>query len=131
MLWVPALLLLLDRHPDAHAPCPRAPRRHQGPLWSRAARFFGGRYATWLGRRRRLIVALGVALLLAELLFARRIAPPTGPIAAVPPSHNQARYVRQELRMSSDLGKLDLRVVLGLEPLDARDGAWRDGGQVP
>ena len=38
---------------------------------------------------------------------------------------------RQELRMSGDLGKVDLRVVLGLEPLDARDGAWRDGGQVP
>ena len=143
VLWLPALLLLLDRRhapratcttcapPSALVGCASCARRAPPtPLWSRSARFFAGRYATWLGRRRRLIVAVGLALLLAELAFALRVTPPTGPISAVPPWHNQARYVRQELRMNGDLGKVDLRLVFGLEPLDARDGAWRDGGHV-
>ena len=143
MLWLPALLLLLDhRHapratcttcapPSALVGCTTCARRAPpSALWSRSARFFAGRYATWLGRRRRLIVAVGLALLMAELAFALRVTPPTGPISAVPPWHNQARYVRQELRMNGDLGKVDLRLVFGLEPLDARDGAWRDGGHV-
>ena len=75
-------------------------------------------------------MAVGLALLLAELGLALRITPPTGPISAVPPWHNQARYVRQELRMNGNLGKVDLRLVFGLEPLGAREGAWRDGGSV-
>lgn len=146
VLWLPALLLLLDRRhapratcvacapPSALVGCPSCAscvrRASPTPLWSRSARFFGGRYATWLGRRRRLIVAVGLALLLAELGLALCVTPPTGPISAVPPWHNQARYVRQELRMNGDLGKVDLRLVFGLEPLDARDGAWRDGGRL-
>ena len=146
VLWLPALLLLLDRRHAPRATCTTcappsalvgcatcatcARRAPPSALWSRSARFFAGRYATWLGRRRRLIVAVGLALLMAELAFALRVTPPTGPISAVPPWHNQARYVRQELRMNGDLGKVDLRLVFGLEPLDARDGAWRDGGHV-
>ncbi len=127
VLWLPALLLLLDRR---HAPRARCALPASAPLWTRASRFFGGRYASWLARRRRLIALAGAALLAAEVGLALRVAPPSGPLSAVPPWHNQAQYVAAELAMNGDLSKVDLRLVLGLEPLAARDGAWRDGGRV-
>eukprot|EP00966_Prymnesium_polylepis_P206748 4789485-Prymnesium_polylepis.1 len=91
---------------------------HGSPrLWEGSSRWFGGVYATWLGSHRYSIVAVGGAVAVGFAVLAARVAPPKGVLSPWPTWHNQARYVETELTMAGDLGRVDVRLFWGVQPL--------------
>ncbi|KAL1523223.1 hypothetical protein AB1Y20_018175 [Prymnesium parvum] len=89
----------------------------QTSLWRRSSSFFAAPYASWIGAHRRRILAAAGGTLVVFLALAASIEAPHGPLSPWPEWHNQARYMTTELTMAGNLGRIDVRLFWGIEPL--------------